>query len=227
MDGAVGLGYNGRLYYALPVNSSSNNEIWVLDLDRKGAWMEPWSIAADWMLLYNDNTGNTHQLVLSNNGIYDLSYSVLTTDNGTPFLTNGQSGEIYFSPDKRMWVQLLQVVIVLAAPQGRMSWQITGKTEDDDLAALGDPTIFTATMNSTVTGWGEVNRYISGWGRNRWSKVNLVATDSSSATQEIIIEIDETVQRFSYGWNTSTAGVDYGISDIIAEYIEVGVLDLS
>jgi len=76
MDGAVGLGFEGRLYWALPVNSSSNSEIWVLDLDRKGAWMKPWSIAADWMWLYNDNDGNTHHMVLSDNVMYDLSYQL-------------------------------------------------------------------------------------------------------------------------------------------------------
>lgn len=226
MDKCVGLAFEGRLYWALPVNSDSNNEIWILDLDRKGAWMKPWSIAADWMWLYNDNTGNTHHLILHNNVIYDLTYSALTTDDGMAFLTSGQSGEIYFSDDKRMWVQLLQVIIVLAKPQGEMNWQITGKTEDSALQALGDPTTFMAAINSSVAGWGEVNRYISGWGRNAWSKVNLVATDSSSATQEIAIEVDEEVQWASYAWATSKAGVDYSVSDVVFEYIETGIKDL-
>jgi hypothetical protein len=227
MNKCVGLGFEGRLYWAVPVNSDSNSEIWILDLDRKGAWMKPWSIAADWMWLYNDNTGNTHHLVLSDNVIYDLSYSALTTDDGTPFLTSGQSGEIYFSDDKRMWVQLLLVVVVLSKPQGEMNWQITGKTEDNALQALGDPTTFNAMINAEVAGWGEVNKYITGWGRNAWSTVNLVPTDSSGATQEIPIEVDEEVQWASYGWVTSKAGVDYNVSDVIFEYIEVGLKDLA
>lgn len=227
IGGAVGLGFEGRLYWALPVNSSMNNEIWVLDLDRKGAWMKPWSIACDWMLLYNDNSGNTHHLILSNNQIYSLSYSALTTDNGIPFLTNGQSGEVYFSDDKRMWVQLLQVIIVLASPQGDINFQITGKTEDEPLQAIGEPTTYSSQVNTQVAGWGEVNKYITGWGRNAWSKVNLVPTTSSAATQEVLIEIDETVNWFSYSWNTTKSGVDYNVSDIIAEYVEVGLLDLS
>lgn len=227
MNGCVGLAFEGRLYWALPVNSSTNNEIWVLDLDRKGAWMKPWSIPADWMLLYNDNTGNTHHLILSDNQIYDLSYSALTTDDGIPFQTNGQSGEIYFSDDKRMWAQLLQVVIVLAAPQGQMNWQITGKTEDSNLQALGDPTVFTADTNTSVAGWGEVNPGIIGWAENAWSEVSLIPTDSSSATQELVIEVDEEVQWASYSWTTTSAGVRYGVSDVILEYVETGVKDLS
>jgi hypothetical protein len=85
MSKCVGLGFEGRLYWAVPVSSVSNSEIWVLDLDRKGAWMKPWSIACDWMWLYNDNTGNTHHLVLSNNEIFALSYSQMTVDNGVAF----------------------------------------------------------------------------------------------------------------------------------------------
>lgn len=227
MDVACGIGFEGRLYYALPVSSDTNNEIWILDLDRKGAWMKPWSITCDWMLLSNDNMGNTHHLILSDNSIYALSYSALSTDDGVPFQTNGQSGEVYFSDDKRLWVQLLQVIFVLNSPKGEVNFQVTGKTEDAALQGLGNPTTFTATSTTTVAGWGEVNESILGWGRNRWSKVGIIPTSSSQATQEIIIEVDETVQWASYSWSSTKAGVDYNLSDVIYEYIEVGLLDLA
>lgn len=227
MDKVCSMVFEGRLLWGLPVNSSMNNEIWVLDLDRKGAWMKPWSISADWMLATTDNSGNAHHLILSENVIYDLSYSALTTDDSVPFLTNGQSGQIYFSDDKRMWVQLLQVVIVLDSPQGDINFQITGHTEDEPIQAIGEPTTFSSQTNTQVAGWGEINRYITGWGRNAWSKVNLVPTTQSTNTQEVPIEVDEEIQWFTYSWNTNKAGVDYGISDIIAEYVETGVKDLS
>lgn len=227
MNKCVGLGFEGRLYWAVPVNSDTNNEIWILDLDRKGAWMKPWSIACDWMWLYNDNSGDTHFLILSDNIIYDLSYSALTSDDGEAFQTNGQSGQIYFSDDKRMWVQLLQVVIIVLRPQGELNFQITGKTEDDDVTGLGSPTTLMPRSNFVPAGWGEVNKYISGWGRNAWSKVNLVPTNTSNASEEVVIEVDETVQWASYSWASSKLGVDYFISDIIFEYCEVGLLDLA
>ena len=227
MNGAVGLGFEGRLYWALPINSTSNNEIWVLDIERKGAWMKPWSIAADWMLLYNDNDGGaTHHLILSDNKIYALSTSAKTNDDGTPFITYGQSGEVYFSDDKRMWVQLLQVVVVLNEPSGQMTWQLTGRTEDSSTQAITDPTVFIAERSIEVIGWGEVNRYITGWGRNGWSSVNIVPSATDSGTQELILECDEEVQWASYSFNTSTANTDYGISDIIFEYVETGLKDL-
>lgn len=227
MDGACGMIFEGRLLFALPVNADSNNEIWPLDLDRKGAWMKPWSVAADWMLATTDNSGNVHHLALQNNTLFDLSYSSLTADDGEAVITNGQSGQIYFSDDKRMWVQLLQVIFVVLRPQGETNYLITGKTEDDSTTGLGEPTTFTAGATSTVAGWGEVNMKIKGWGRHRWSQTTLVPTSTSEATQEIPIEVDEEVQWASYAWSSNKVGVDYSISDIIYEYIEVGIKDLS
>jgi len=227
MHGAVGLGFEGRLYWALPVSAGNNTEIWVLDLERKGAWMKPWSIEADWLWLYNDNNGTTHFCVLSNNRILEFSYSSLTQDDGEPFSTLGSSGEVYFSEDKRMWVQLLQVVIVLLRPQGVINFEITGKTEDEDNITLGEPTTYRPVTQSTVAGWGEPNKYVPGWGQNDWSQVGEVPETASMATQDVKIEIDEEVQWASYAWNTTDVGVDYNISDVIFEYIETGIKDLS
>lgn len=226
MNGAVGLGFEGRLYWALPVSSNSNSEIWVLDLERKGAWMKPWSISCDWMLLYNDNSGNTQHLIMENNRIYSLSYSAFTSDNGITFNTSGQSGQNYFSEDRRMWAQLLAVVIMLADVQGEINWQITGKTDDGELRAIGEPTTFNANADVTPVGWSEVNRYITGWGRNRWSGVNLVPTSSNTGTREIIIDIDEEVQWASYAWGTSKPNCDYTLIDVIYIYTETGIKDL-
>lgn len=226
MENAVGLGYEGRLYWCLPVSADYNNEIWVLDLDRKGAWMKPWGISADWMLLYNDNSGETRHLVLSDNKIYALSYASLTSDDGTPFLTGGQSGQIYFSDDKRMWAQLLQVVIVLLRPQGEITFTITGKTEDNPTQVVGDPQIFESFTTTSVGGWGEPGSLV-GWGKYAWSQIGEVPTNQSEATQEVNIEIDEEVQWASYSWSSVGVGTDYNISDVIFEYVETGIKDLS
>jgi len=226
MGGAVGVGFEGRLYWALPVSSTTNSEIWVLDLDRKGAWMKPWSIAADWLWLYNDNVGKSHFMVLSNNVMYSMGYSRLTTDGEVAFRTGAQSGQIFFSDDKRMWVQLLMVIFVLLSPKGTITFQVNGKTEDNAKQALGDPYVFTADDTTTVVGWGEVNAKILGWGRNRWSKINLIPKIVGVNTQEVSIEVDEEVQWADYSWASTLGGVDYNLSDVIYIYIETGIKDL-
>lgn len=219
MGKCVGIGFEGRLYWALPVGASTNNEIWVLDLDRDGAWMKPWSVSADWMTLYNDNTGTTHFLVLSGNAIYEFSYVALTADNGTAFSTLGNSGQITFSDDSREWGKLIQLIFVVLRPQGVINFTVSGKTEDSSLATVGTGTF---EPTNTIAGWSE-----AAWGTYAWSAFAAVPATFNDATQEVPVEVDEELQWFSYGWTTTDSGVSYSLSDVIAEYVPVGIKDLS
>lgn len=222
MPMCVGIGFEGRLYWALPVSSTTNNQIWVLDLDRKGAWMKPWDIAADWMLLVTDNDGVSHHVIVSNNTIYELSYTALTADDGNAFSTNGTSGQIYFSDDGRQWGNLIQLVIVLLRPQGRIDFSVTGRTKNSTLQRVGGATY---NPKSSQAGWSEPK---TGWSTRRgWSEIKLIPRNFNDATQEVRIKIRKDLQWFSYSWATTEPGVDYNISKIIAEYVDAGVKDLA
>lgn len=61
--------------------------------------MKPWSIACDWMMLYNDNSGVTHHIVLKNNILYELTNAQASLDDDVAFKTNATSGLIKFSED--------------------------------------------------------------------------------------------------------------------------------
>ena len=124
-----------------------------------------------------------------------------------------------------MWAKLLQVIFVVLRPQGTLNFIISGKTEDAALQVIGSPTSFTPT--TTIAGWGEPSLKILGWGRVRWSGIKTVPRNFNDATQEIAIPVDEEVQWASYQWLTNTVGCDYNISDVIYEYIEIGVRDLT
>lgn len=222
MSMCVGLGYEGRLYWALPVGGTTNTQIWVLDLDRKGAWMKPWNISADWMWLYNDNNGDTHHLILSGNAIYQLSYVSLTSDNGVTVQTSADSGQINFSDDGRMWGRLINLTFVLLRPQGTINFTVAGRTEDSTLAQVGQGAFIST---STRAGWSEPR---AGWSSLRgWSEIVTVPVSFNESSQEVYIDVDEDIQWFSWGLNTNDPGVDYALSDVVATYVEVGVKDLS
>lgn len=222
MANSVGLGFEGRLYWALPVSSATNNQIWVKDLDRNGAWMKPLNISADWMTLVNDNSGTTHFVVLSNNIVYELSYAALTADDGVAFPTNGNSGQIPFSDDWREWGKLIKLVFILLRPQGQINFTVAGRTEDSALQTVGSG-VFNAT--SSRAGWSEPKR---SWSKpaTGWSRIVAVPVSFNDATQEVEVEVDEELQWFSYGWNTNQPGVDYNLSDVVAEFVNVGIKDL-
>lgn len=219
MAGCVGLGFEGRLYWALPVASSTNNEIWVLDLDRKGAWMKPWNIAASWMTLYNDNNGTTHFLVLSDNVVYELTYSVFTSDDGEAFTTTGNSGIIKFSDDGREWGHIISVIFTFLRPQGTINVSVQGKTEDAALSSVGQNQYNPTT---TVAGWSEPGQ-LKGFGARAWSKVGTVPASFSDASVDIEVEVDEECQWWQYAWNTTESGVDYLLSDVVVQYVSTGI----
>lgn len=222
MGSCVGVAYEGRLYWALPYASDTNNEIWVLDLDRGGAWMKPWNVSADWMWLYDDNDGITHFLVLSSNTIYEFTRSQFTNDDGAKFPTSGYSGQIPFSPDGRQWAKLINVIYVLLRPQGAFTASITGQGDGNAVSLVGSSTFIPKT---SVAGWDEPQLAWDYAGRS-WDAIMSVPLSFNSATQEVKVSVDEDLRWFSYGWNTSDFAVDYSLADVVAEYVLIGIKDL-
>lgn len=222
MANCVGLAYDGRVYWAVPYAGSSNNQIWVLDLDRQGAWMKPWNIAASWLWLYNDNNGVTHFCVLSGNKIYEFTDQQYTNDNGTAFSTSGNSGQITFSPDGRIWGHLLKVVYVLLRPQGTFQAAVSGESDNGAIAQVGSNSF---TPRTAVAGWDEP---LQPWDSvtRAWDQITTVPLNFNSAIQEVSVNVDKDLKWFSYGWLTAGNGTFYNLSDVIAEYIEIGYKDI-
>lgn len=216
MEMCCGLSYEDRLYWSLPVGSSTNNEIWVLDLSnlRKGAWMRPWGVSADWMWLYNDTAGVTHFCTLDNNQIYEFTYSAATQDDGVAFPTGLSTGILKFSEDGQEWAKVLRVIFVLQRPQGLINVGVIGKTEDQPIAPLGSETFESET---DVAGWSE-----AGWGVLAWSEIGLVPQTFGVERTEIEVEVDEELNWLSCDLNSTTANVDYELTDIIVEHILIG-----
>lgn len=233
MAGAVGMAYQRRLYFAVPHGTTYNNEIWVLDLARGGAWMKPWNIAASWMCLYNDNTGFSHHLILSNNVIYELSNSQSSNDDGIPFSTNATSGLIKFSDDGLVWAKVIDITFILLRPQGTINITIAGHTEDSNLQTVGSSST-SFDSSSSIAGWGE-----AGWGGSPdaflpqtplifgWSNFGAVPLMFGNAQTNITTEIDEELQYLSWELDTNTINSNYQIADIIVRKVDVGVKDLS
>lgn len=218
MSNCVGLAYEDRLYWTLPVGSSSNNEIWVLDLSslRRGAWMRPWNISADTMWLYNSNDGMTHFCILSNNQIFEFTYAVSAQDNGVAFSTDIGTGILKFSEDGQEWAKVSFVTYILQNPRGTVNVAVSGKTEDAPISTLaGQP----FTPEEDIVGW-DIIPWDSIIG---WDSYDHVPTVFGVERTEIEVEIDEEVNWLACTLNSDSAGVDYQLSDIIVEYIPIGV----
>lgn len=95
MGGSCAEFFEGRIYFALPVISNTNNQIWILDLRTNPArWIMPWLISADHMWQYQDNSGTTHFCLLVGGQEVEFSDTVFSSDLGVPFRTRVASGPL-------------------------------------------------------------------------------------------------------------------------------------
>lgn len=221
MDKAVGVGFENRLYWALPVGTDFNNQIWALDLARKGAWMKPWNIQANWLVLIADNGGASHLVIVRGDGIYELSYNTMTNDDGTPFATSGSSGLVFFSDDQQEWGRLIKIIITVLRPQGNINFSISGYTNKKKVEPLGSSAL-SATVNTSGYGWSE-----GGWGTFGWSDFTDTPTLTGSVSEDITIKINKDLKYWSWNWSTTDPGVDYSISNVVAEFVNIGIKNLS
>lgn len=219
LDKCVGVSHMGRLYWALPVGSTTNNQIWTLDLKRGRGWMLPRNIAADWLMVYGSNDGDARLIVLSDNKLYELSYASLTNDEGTAFPTYARSGIIKFSEDGQEFAKVIDVTFVLLRPRGNIQLSVAGLTEDEETETTIGTEQFSQTL--AVAGWGEASWVeFDGWGYSE------EIPDSSGITRkEKPIEIDEELQWLVWEISSDDAGVDYALSDVIIRYVPIGTKD--
>jgi hypothetical protein len=221
MDKCVGLANNGIIYWALPVGSTENNEIWMLDVGRGGAWIKSWFISASAMTLYNDNTGETHHLILSNNVIYELTEDQRTQDQTIPFPTSITSGRIKFSENGQDWAKVLDVTFVLGRPAGDMSANVNGKGRTRNVSVFKDKSF--STLN-TVAGWGE-----AGWGgapdqEYAWSITDDVPVVAAEPTGDIVVKVNKLMKWLVWEMSSTKGGVNYEVTDIIVRFVRVGYI---
>ncbi len=226
MPNAVGLATEGRIYYALPVNSSTNNQIWVQDIDRGGGWAKPWNISADWLMQYNSNPvaqggdGKSHFTILSGNKIYELTYTFLANDAGVTFPTGFTSGRLYFSDDQRVCAKLLNVILTFLRPSGRITVTVTAQFRDSNPLITKSNTK-TIDPNATIAGWSE-----AGWSERGWSDIQIIPKYNNLGSVDIIVKVNKEVRWFEYTVSTVDPNVDYEAHEAVAEYVPTGIRDV-
>jgi hypothetical protein len=221
MESCIGLGFEDRLYWCLPVGKDTNSQVWVLDLQRKGAWMLPWTIEATDMLLIEDNDGVTHHCVVQNNTLYELSYATHCNDDGTPFTTSGATGLNYFSKDGRDWARVIRLVAEVLRLQGTLDMTVYGYTNKKKLVPVGTGHI-EATTETEGFGWSE-----NGWSTYGWSVFNDVPAETTLASQDLPIKIGKDLRYWSLTWSTTGANTDYAMSKFVTEQVNVGIKNLT
>jgi len=206
---ACALVFENKAYFALPVGSTSNNQIWIKDYSRKGIWIMPWTIAAKFMWLSEDNTtGEISFCIYDGTNILKFSSSVMTQDNGVPFRTRVAHEGLVFSDDGMSMGAIQNQRFKFLQPVGEVKAEAFGLDEDGAVNTLASEVY---TQTSSFTGW---NQWMYSDG-NEWSgdvgEVNYTAKQVSV----IPLEIDETLNQLGWQVTTEKADCDYSLSAVL------------
>ena len=165
---AVGVEDQDRLYYALPVGSTENNQIWYLDRGRKNAWILRWTVSAKDMWLYEDNSGQTHFCVLSNDKVLEFTRAgaTLHQDDGVPFRSRVAYDSLVWDDGGYSLGKIRRQYVKILDPRGTIVANSTGLSRRGATIATGTDTFTTTTTLTGVGQWqygGAFNLSESAW----------------------------------------------------------------
>lgn len=149
---SVGVEYRDRLYWALPVSSTENSEIWYLDLSRKNLWVLRWPIAAKDMWLYEDNSGTTHFCVLVDDVVLEFTRagSRPHVDDDVAWSSRVAFESMVWDEDGLILGKIRRQYFKLLFPKGTITVNATGLSRRGVESAAGSDSF---TVTTTPTGW--------------------------------------------------------------------------
>lgn len=152
---SVGLEYRDRIYWALPVGSTENNEIWYLDLSRKNLWVLRWPIAVKDMWLYEDNAGATHFCVLVGNVILEFTRAGSQThqDDDVPWRSRVAFQSLVWDEDGLNLGSIRNQYFKLLFPKGTITANATGLTRKGVTTGVGSDSFTTSTSFTGYDQW--------------------------------------------------------------------------
>jgi len=218
MSGACGLVYEGKAYWAVPVASSSNNQIWIKDYTRGGIWIMPWIISAKFMWLSENNTtGKISFCIYDGTNILEFSRSVATQDNGIPFRTRVAHEGLVWSDSGMTMGAIQEQRFKLLQPAGTIQINSFGLDEDGQVNTLATDTF---TQTASFTGWGQL-LWSDGELPSMWSDDVGMINFTTTQVHVTSLEIDETLNQLGWEVITDTAGCDYSLSTVNTRGIEI------
>ena len=152
---AVGVEYKDRLYFALPVGSTENNQIWYMDMSRKNLWVLRWTVAAKDMWLYEDNNGATRFCVLVDNKILEFTRAGATThqDDDVAFSSRIAFESMVWDEDGIIMAKIRRQYYKFLYPKGTVTVNTTGLSRTGVESSTGSDSFTTTTTPTGVGVW--------------------------------------------------------------------------
>lgn len=152
---SVGVEFRDKIYWSLPVGSTENNEIWVLDLSRNNLWVLRWTVSAKDLWLYEDNAGTTHFCALVDNKVLEFTRTGAQThqDDGVPFRSRISFESLVWDEDGIILGKIRNQYFKLLFPKGTITANATGLSRKGVESSAGSATFTTQTTPTGIGQW--------------------------------------------------------------------------
>lgn len=141
MDQAEAYEYDGKIFFAMPTISGENNQIWILDLERRN-WTLPWTLGVKGFLEYTDSSGETHLLAVPESGTKLIEFSEqYKGDSGSGFTTIYQTPLIHVDDTHTRFAFIEKVTVEFGRPKGQIDISVAGTQRSKAFSSIKQRTI--------------------------------------------------------------------------------------
>lgn len=202
MTGICGIYWEGKILWSVPYSSSTNNEIWVLDLEHN-SWMLRWSIGVKHFFTSTDSSGTTHLLAVPTSGtkLIEFTDSVNTYDSGVPFPTRIRTGLNHFDDSHLSWAKPKKAFVELSRPKGTMTFKAFGTKKNKAFTALDSATI---TDTVSTAGFGTFM-----FGEGMFGDLTYVPDTFAESSKKKRLKIGKKINNFTFELSSTAGDVDY------------------
>jgi hypothetical protein len=220
-SGFAGKFFDGRVYWAVATGgSATNNAVIVHDIERKGAWALPWTLAVKRFFEYTDSTGNIHLLAIPVTGNYLIEIGGSGSgDSGVAFPTLLESGLIHWDKNHTTWAYIRKVYVELADPSGVINFSVSGSRRGRDFSTIGSREIQSALAES-------------GFGADFWGDIQFGESDSAAATYsqpsvKKVLNVKKTLNNLRWSISSSDIASRYSVIQIVIDGVLLPTTDPS
>ena len=205
---AAGVSYRDKLYFALPVGTTENNQIWVLDLSRRNLWVLRWTVPAKDLWLYEDNSGRTHFCALVNNRVLEFTRAGARThqDDGTAWRSRIAFESLVWDEDGIILGKMRNQYFKFLFPKGNIQVNATGLTRKGAESTVGSDEF---TVTTTPTGWDAQM-----WDMNMWDADPGVINTYGKSVAVLNIKPKGLLAQLDWEVVSDTPGTDYTLSAV-------------
>lgn len=209
LTNAAGVEYQDKIYFTLPVGSTTNNEIWYIDLARKNLWVLRWTVAAKDIWLYEDNNGLAHLCVLVGSNILEFTRegALLSSDDGVAFSSRCAFSSLVWDKDGITLGNINNQYFKLLNPVGTITANTYGLSKRGLAIATGSDAYNSETTFTGIGIWDYSGDYLYG------DDIGTIDTLSKSIAV-LHVRPKGLINQEDWEIVTDTAGCDYILSAV-------------